>query len=322
MSLRNLKIGETKNVYAAVTHQELLEKQAGLQVLRRMTEFKDKNLPEDVMSLIKEAGKLYKAHEKDFEKLKESFNKGGTPSKEIAVWVKNVITFIRNNIDPKTKINFDVKYFNKFEPSGGWRDALKSAAIVNITGAKPYSYIFAAVMDSSTGKPQEYSLVFENGESHFDDKKTFDTSVGKRDKPEFNEARVLELLHEHGYKASLSKDEAKKVGDNKEKSALLDKIPEIVKSTISYLSRKYGADAELDKHHTQRNGNNFEFLYHSYRGGGFYEPREGEEDDDWPRFAKEDEIEKALQEALPKGCSVSLQDHEKGMFSVNVSMKK
>lgn len=95
----------------------------------------------------------------------------------------------------------------------------------------------------------------------------------------------------------------------------LNRIVDTVKSDINYLSNKEGADADFSDH--EEDGDTVVFNVNSYRNGGFYTPREGEEDDDFPNFTGEHLIRDTLKKSLPD-CSISLQDHEKGLFSVYV----
>jgi hypothetical protein len=95
------------------------------------------------------------------------------------------------------------------------------------------------------------------------------------------------------------------------------KIIEIVINTISRLSRKYNADAQFLDFELFKN-KELSINFNSSRFEGFFEAREGEEDDDFPDFVKANEITNEIKNVLGKDYSVSAYDHEKGLFTVIV----
>ena len=122
--------------------------------------------------------------------------------------------------------------------------------------------------------------------------------------------QIIGMAERNGYKVASSPevDTRKKLKD----------IADRTIAVIGELSRKFGADAKHDKSKMAENSVTVDFS--SDRVGGFFTSRPGVEDDDGPDFTAHDEIVKVLSGLFP-GCKVSAWPHEKGWFSVKVTLQ-
>lgn len=94
-----------------------------------------------------------------------------------------------------------------------------------------------------------------------------------------------------------------------DKAALHSKIKDAINGLTSGVERVEGAEIHSD--------GSLEVLFHHDKGDGeIFEPRDGEEDDDFPEFVGRTKVINAVKAKLGEGFSVSAHDHEKGMFSV------
>jgi hypothetical protein len=105
------------------------------------------------------------------------------------------------------------------------------------------------------------------------------------------------------------------------RSQLAEKVVAIIQDVVSSIDRTEGAPQINVREDEKRLSVSIDYCGDRC-GDNFFTPRPHEEDDDFPDFTGRSKIIQGLKKYLGKQCGLDAYDHEKGLFTVSVTVPK